>query len=59
MLRSEFQACLADMMVELSQELQNGEVLRGNPGVSRKTFMLLLFQGSHRLEAKSRLSPGC
>lgn len=59
MLHSEFQACLADLMVELSQELQNGEVLCGNTGVSGKTFMLLLFQGSHRLKDKSRLSPRC
>jgi len=43
-------------MVELSWELQNGEVLHGNPGISRKTFILLLFQGSHRLKAKRGLS---
>lgn len=42
MLHPEFQTCLADLIVKLSQDLQNGEVLRGNLGVSRNISMLLL-----------------
>lgn len=59
MLHLEFQAYLAGLLMELSQELQNGEVLHGNPGISRKIIMLLLCQGSQRLDAKSSISSRC